>query len=114
MWMYLGQRYPNHPSSEELSAVEVESQIRKVLDLGVNLTPGVGPVPLLRGITSVRVSTSGPVLASRFYVFHYVRNLVQGRGSGCGEPQDADLTADTIEWEVRHASSEEMLSREES
>jgi hypothetical protein len=64
MWMYLGQSYPNHPSSKELSAVEVEAQIHKVLDLGVNLTPVVSPVPLLRGIASVRVSTLGPVLAA--------------------------------------------------
>jgi hypothetical protein len=46
MWAYSGSSYPNHPSSEELSTVEVEAQIRKVLELGVILTPGAGPVPL--------------------------------------------------------------------
>jgi hypothetical protein len=37
MWTYLGPSYPDHPSSEELSAVEVEARIHKVLDLGVRL-----------------------------------------------------------------------------
>jgi hypothetical protein len=50
--------------------VEVEVQIRKILDLGVIPTPGAGQVPLLRGIASVSVSTLGPFLwLSRFYLF---------------------------------------------
>jgi hypothetical protein len=64
MWMYLGPSCPNRPSSEELSMVEVEAWIHKVLDLGVNSTPGVGPVPIRRGIASVGVSTLGPVLVA--------------------------------------------------
>jgi hypothetical protein len=55
MWMYPGRSCPDHPSSEVLSLEEVEAQIHKVLDLGVNLTPGAGPISLWRGITSVRV-----------------------------------------------------------
>jgi hypothetical protein len=46
MWTYPGPSCPNHPSSQELSAVEVEEWIHKVLDLRVVLTPGSGPVPL--------------------------------------------------------------------
>jgi hypothetical protein len=46
MWMYLGQSCPDRPSSVELSAVEVEAQIYKVLDLSANPNPGVSPVPL--------------------------------------------------------------------
>jgi hypothetical protein len=51
MWMYPGLSYPDCPSSEELSEMEVEAQIHKVLDLGVNLNSGANPVPLRRGIT---------------------------------------------------------------
>jgi hypothetical protein len=61
MWLYSRSSSPDHPSSEELSAVEVEARIRKVLDTGVIPSPGAGPNPLHRGITSVRVSTLGPV-----------------------------------------------------
>jgi hypothetical protein len=50
MWTYPGLSCPDCPSSEELSAAEVEAQIHKVLDLGVNLNPGPDPVPLRRGI----------------------------------------------------------------
>jgi hypothetical protein len=46
MWMYLGQSWPDRPSSMELSVAEVEAQIHKVLDLSANLNPGVSPVPL--------------------------------------------------------------------
>jgi hypothetical protein len=50
MWMCPGPSYPDHPSTEELSAVEVEAQIHKLLDLGVNPNSSIGPVPIpLRG-----------------------------------------------------------------
>jgi hypothetical protein len=77
MWMYPGLSYPDCPSSEELSEMEVEAQIHKVLDLGVNLNSGANPVPLRRGITSVRVSTLGPV-SSAFMIlsFHCACDLV--------------------------------------
>jgi hypothetical protein len=55
MWAYLGSTSPDHPSSEELSAVEMETQIRSVLDITAVPPPGAGPDPLRRGITSVRV-----------------------------------------------------------
>jgi hypothetical protein len=42
--MYPGSSCPDHFSSEELSAVEVDARIHKVLDLGVNPNPEVGPV----------------------------------------------------------------------
>jgi hypothetical protein len=41
--------------------MEVDGRIHKVLDIGVSLNPGVGPVPLRKGITSASVSTLGPV-----------------------------------------------------
>jgi hypothetical protein len=40
MWMYPGPSCPDRPSSKELSAVEVEARIHKVLHHGVNPTPG--------------------------------------------------------------------------
>jgi hypothetical protein len=64
MWPYPCPNCPSHPSFKELSAVEVDAQICKVLYLGVIPTPGVDPVPLRRGISSVKVSTSSPVLVS--------------------------------------------------
>jgi hypothetical protein len=59
--MYPGPSCPDCPSPEELSAMEVDGRIHKVLDLGVSPNPGVGPVPLRKGITSASVSTLGPV-----------------------------------------------------
>jgi hypothetical protein len=42
--MYPGSSCPDHFSSEELSVVEVDARIHKVLDLRVNPNPEVGPV----------------------------------------------------------------------
>jgi hypothetical protein len=76
MWMYQGPSYPDCPSSEELSASEVEAWIHKVLDVLVNPNSDAGPVPLWRGITSVSVSTLSPIFA--ILSLHYTRDLVQG------------------------------------
>jgi hypothetical protein len=57
MWACPGSSYLNRPSLEELSAVEVEAQIRKVLDSAFILSHSAGHDPLQRGITSIRVST---------------------------------------------------------
>jgi hypothetical protein len=46
MWIYSGLSCPDRPSSEELSTVEIDAWVHKVLDLRVNLNPGVGPIPL--------------------------------------------------------------------
>jgi hypothetical protein len=114
MWMYPRSSYPARPSSEELSAAEVEAQIHMVLDLGVNPNSGADPVPLRRGISSVRVSTLGPAsVAFIILSFHYAHNLAQSLRGGRGEPWDADLPSDAARREVRHPSSEEMRAREE-
>jgi hypothetical protein len=56
--------------------VEVEARIRKVLNLGVITTPGAAPVPLWRGIASVRVSTLGPIsMAFTILSLHCTRDL---------------------------------------
>jgi hypothetical protein len=49
MWTYSGLSYPNRPSFVELSAVEVETWIHMVLDLGVNRTPMPAPCPYGEG-----------------------------------------------------------------
>jgi hypothetical protein len=49
MWAYSGPSCPNHLSSEELSVVEVEAQIPKVLDLGVIRPPTLAPSPCGEG-----------------------------------------------------------------
>jgi hypothetical protein len=109
MWMYPGLSCPNCPSSEELSAVEVEAQIHKVLDLRDHPILGAGPVPLQRGLTNIRVSTLAPILEPFMILsFHYTHDFVQGLRGGCGEPLDADVPSDTTRREARLPSSEEM------
>jgi hypothetical protein len=63
MWLYPGPSCTDRPSSEELSAAEVDAWIHKVLNIGVNPNPRAGPAPLQGGIASARVSMLGPVLA---------------------------------------------------
>jgi hypothetical protein len=67
---------PDCPSSKELSVIEVNSWIHKVLDLGVNLSPRFDPAPLQGGLASTRVSTLGPILvAYAILSFHCSRDL---------------------------------------
>jgi hypothetical protein len=76
MWLYPGPNCPDCPSSEELSAVEVDTQIHKVLDLRVNQNPRVDPAPLQGGVASTRVSTLDPVLAAfTILTFHCACDL---------------------------------------
>jgi hypothetical protein len=114
MWTYSGPSCLDHPSSEELSVAEMEARIRKVLDLRVNMNPGSGPVPLWRGIASVRVGTLGPVSTTFMSIFfHYAHDLAQGLGGGRDKPRDVDSPSDATRWEARHASSEETWVHEE-
>jgi hypothetical protein len=84
--LYLGLSCPDRPTSEELSVVEVEAWIHKVLDLGVNPTPSACPIPLRSGIASVMVSTLGPVsMAFAILSFHCTRDLQQDLGGDRGE-----------------------------
>jgi hypothetical protein len=64
MYLYLEPSWLDHPFVEELSAVEVDSRIHKVLDLGVNPNPRASPVPLHDGVARARVSTLGPILVA--------------------------------------------------
>jgi hypothetical protein len=76
VWMYLGQSYPDRPSSKELGAIEVDTRIHKVMYVKVNSNPRAGLVPLWRGVASARVSMLGPVLAAfTILSFHYICNL---------------------------------------
>jgi hypothetical protein len=86
----------------------VDARIHKVLDHVVNLTLRANPIPLWRGIASVRVSTLGPILAAfTILSFCCTRVLVQGLGGSHGEPWDTNLLMDAARWEARHASDEE-------
>jgi hypothetical protein len=77
MCVYLGSTCPDRPSPEELIAAEVEIQICKVLDSAAIPPPGAGPNPLRRGITSIRVGTSGPVSAAfTILSLHCARDIV--------------------------------------
>jgi hypothetical protein len=74
--MYPGSSYLDCPSPEELSAMEVDAWIHRVLDLRVSPNPRVGPVPLWKGIASTRVSTLGPVSAAFVILsFHNARDF---------------------------------------
>jgi hypothetical protein len=107
MWAYLGSSYPDRPSSEELSVVEVEDWIHKVLNFGVNLAPGAGPVPLRSGIASIRVSSLGPIYAaSAILSFHYACDLEQVLEGSHGESLDAHPPVNAAGQEVRHTSNE--------
>jgi hypothetical protein len=81
MWLYPGSSCPNRPSSEELSAMEINTRIHKVLDLGANLNPGAGPAPLQEGVASTSVSMFRPISVSYMILsFHHAHNLKQGLG----------------------------------
>jgi hypothetical protein len=113
MWAYPGRICPNRPFYEELSVVEVDARIHRVLDLGVNPTPRAGPIPLRRGIASARVSTLGPVSVTfAILSFNCACDLAQGPRGSHGEPWDADLLVDATRLEARHATGEETWARE--
>jgi hypothetical protein len=78
MGMYHVPSCPDCPSSEELSVVEVDARIHKVLDLGVNLNPGVGPVPLQRGVTSARVSMPGSISVAFVILSFHCTSILRG------------------------------------
>jgi hypothetical protein len=91
MWAYLGPRCLDRLCPEELSAFEVKTWIRKVLDSSVILSPGSSPDPLRRGIASVRISTLGRVSAAFVILsFYCTRDPTQGLGDGRDELRDAD------------------------
>jgi hypothetical protein len=46
MWVYLGSSLLFHPCLEDLSVVDVEAQIRKVLDSAIIPSHGASPDPL--------------------------------------------------------------------
>jgi hypothetical protein len=76
MWVYLGSSCLDRPSPEDLSAAEVETRIRQVLDSTVVPLRSAGPDPLRRGIASVRVSTLGPISAAFMILsFYYARDF---------------------------------------
>jgi hypothetical protein len=56
MWLYRGPSDPDRSSSEELSEEEMNSWVLKILDLGVNLQPRAGTIPLRAGVANNRVS----------------------------------------------------------
>jgi hypothetical protein len=81
MWMYPGPSCPDRPSSEELSTMEVDAQIHKVLDLRVSPNHLANPIPLWRGVTGAWVSTLGLILVVfAILSFHCARDLAQGLG----------------------------------
>jgi hypothetical protein len=114
MWAYQRSTCPDHPSPEEMSAVEVETRIHKVLGATVVLPPGAGPDPLRRGIATIRVGTSGPV-STVFTILspHCARDIAQGLRNSRGNTQGADFSADAPGQATSHASNGVAWSCEE-
>jgi hypothetical protein len=56
MWLYPRPSCPDHSFSEELSDVEINTRIHKVLDHGADLNPRAGPAPLGEGVASTQDS----------------------------------------------------------
>jgi hypothetical protein len=106
MWVYPGSSCPDRPSLKELSVVQVEARIRKVLDSAATPSPGTGPDPIRRGVASVRLSTLESI-ATDFMIlsFHYAHDLVQGLVCGRNESRGTDLPMDASGQEARQASN---------
>jgi hypothetical protein len=62
MWMYPGPSCHDHPFSEELGDMELNTQIDRVLALGAYLNHRVGPTPLREGVDNAWVSPLRPIL----------------------------------------------------
>jgi hypothetical protein len=56
MWLYLGLSCPDHPFSEDLGDLKINTQIHKVLDHRADLNPGTAPAPLREGVDNTNVS----------------------------------------------------------
>jgi hypothetical protein len=104
MCLYLEPCCPNRPTSEELSAVEVNSRIQSALDVGANLNPQASPTPLQERVDSARVSTLGLILVAYAILhFHCFHGFAQGLGGGHKEPRDANPPVDVARLDVNHA-----------
>jgi hypothetical protein len=68
MWMYPRPSCPDHPFSEDLGDIEINTQIHWVLAHGAVLNLGAGPVPLSEGVGIPWVSPLGPTFR---YLFQF-------------------------------------------
>jgi hypothetical protein len=79
--------HPDRPFSKELSAAEVNSQVHKVIDVGVNLNPRVGPAPLQGGVANSSVTMLDAILAAFMILcFHCAYSLALGPRGGGSKP----------------------------
>jgi hypothetical protein len=114
MGMYPGLNCPDRPSPKELSMVEVDARIHKVLDLGLSPNPRVGPVPLRRGIASVTVSTLGPVLVAFMILSsHGSHDFPLGPRGDHDVSWEATSAEDAARWEAKCTPGEEMWVQRE-
>jgi hypothetical protein len=54
IWLYPRPSCPDHPFSEELSDMEINTWIPRVLAHGADLNPEAGPAPLREGVDNTR------------------------------------------------------------
>jgi hypothetical protein len=94
--------------------VEVETQIRKVLDSTSVPPPGTSPNPLRRGIASVSIGTSGPIsIAFTILSLHCAHDIVQGLRDSRGDTWGADFSMDAPGQATSCTSNRVAQSREE-
>jgi hypothetical protein len=114
MWLYLVPICLDRSFSEELSMMEINTWIHKVLDHGANQNPTADHAPLRERVTSTRVSLFGPVLVAYAILSSYhARGLAQGLGGAHVAPWGVNFPEDTVRQEVNHDHNEKMQAREE-
>jgi hypothetical protein len=114
MWLYPGPSSPDLPYFEELSTVEINTQMRKILDLGANPNSGAGPVPLQEGVASTKVSMFGPILAAYAILsFNHTHSLAHYLRGAHSKSQGANLPEDAVRWEANCASNEKTRAQRE-
>jgi hypothetical protein len=104
IWLYPGPCCPDRSLSKELSLVEINTWIHKVLDHGANLNIRASLAPLKEGVANTRVSLLGLVsMAYGILSFHHVHGLAQGLGAAHSEPWGANLCEDAARQEANCA-----------
>jgi hypothetical protein len=74
--MLPGPSCPNRPFSMELGDMEINTQIRRVLAPGTDLSLGFGPVPLMERVDGSWVSLSGPPFLDVSMFLHRVSSML--------------------------------------
>jgi hypothetical protein len=109
MWLYSRKSCSDCSFSEELSDVNINTRIHKVLDHGADLNLGADPVPLGEGVASTRVSLFGSVFGSLHdFISHCARDFMQGLGYAHSVMRSVNLPENTAKREADRARNEKL------